>query len=78
MKPEQRDALSHVSAALFNMEQMFSKVIVDAHMHNEEPTFVLLQMAEVSSVVKNIRSVNKYLAEAGVPVAVTPIGGDDS
>lgn len=73
MTPDQREALSAVSAALFDMERMFSKVIVDAHMHNQQPTFVVLQMGEVSQVVRNIRDVNKYLAAAGVPVAVTPL-----
>jgi dienelactone hydrolase len=73
MTPEQREALSHVSAALFDMERMFSQVIVDAHMHSDTPTFVVLQINEVSQVVRNIRDVNKYLAAAGVPVAVPPL-----
>lgn len=72
MTESEREYLANVSAALYSMEAAFSKVIIDAHA-NAQPTYVVLTMPEVSSVVRDIRGVNRWLKAAGVPVAMNPL-----
>lgn len=74
MTETERENLASVSAALYSMEAAFSKVIIDAHANaGAHPTYVILSMAEVSSIVRDIRGVNRWLKAAGVPVAMNPM-----